>query len=125
MGMFERFMEKAPQLDEAEEYYDSEEYEYDDYEEEAPVSKIRAVAPAEEVSRIATCWPTNFADVATFADEFRKDLPVILNLANADDSARQRIADFALGAVVFPWKPHLPTCLLFLLRLERYVGCCV
>ena len=41
--MFERFMEKAPQLDEAEEYYDSEEYEYDDYEEEAPVSKIRAV----------------------------------------------------------------------------------
>lgn len=95
--MFERFMEKAPQLDEAEEYYDSEEYEYDDYEEEAPVSKIRAVAPAEEVSRIATCWPTNFADVATFADEFRKDLPVILNLANADDSARQRIADFALG----------------------------
>ena len=46
-------------------YYDSEEYEYDDYEEEAPVSKIRAVAPAEEVSRIATCWPTNFADVAS------------------------------------------------------------
>ena len=31
------------------------------------------------------------------ADEFRKDLPVILNLSGADDSARQRIADFALG----------------------------
>ncbi|WP_182354587.1 cell division protein SepF [Flaviflexus huanghaiensis] len=97
MGMFERFMEKASLADESEEYLDDEGYEYENYDEEAPVSSIRAVTPAEEVSRIATCWPRTFADIQTFADEFRKDLPVILNLSQADDAARQRIADFALG----------------------------
>lgn len=96
--MFERFMEKATLTDESDEYLNDEGYDYeDDDDEEAPVSSIRAVAPAEEVSRIATCWPRTFADIQTFADEFRKDLPVILNLSQADDAARQRIADFALG----------------------------
>ncbi len=96
--MFERFMEKATLSDENEEFFEGDDYEYeDDYVGEAPVSNIRPVSSAEEVSRIATCWPRTFTDVATFADEFRKDLPVILNLSAADDSARQRIADFALG----------------------------
>lgn len=95
MGMFERFMEKATLADEAEaDYFDAEEY-YED--EEAPVSSIHPVAPAEDIARIASCWPKDFTDVATFADEFRRDLPVILNLSNASEAARQRIADFALG----------------------------
>ncbi|WP_230198304.1 cell division protein SepF [Flaviflexus massiliensis] len=95
--MFERFMEKAPAIDENEEYFDDGYEEYSDYEEETPVSSIRPVAAHEEVSRIATCRPKTFQDIAVFADEFRKNLPVILNLADADDHARQRIADFALG----------------------------
>ena len=96
--MFERFMEKTPAIDENEEYFDEAYDEYSDYEEEAPVSSIRAVAPQhEEVSRIATCRPQDFTDIEVFANEFRKDLPVILNLADTADNARQRIADFALG----------------------------
>lgn len=95
--MFERFMEKATLADESEEYFEDS-YDGDtNYDEEAPVSSIRAVENVEDVARIATCWPKDFTDVATFADEFRKDLPVILNLSNASDDARQRIADFALG----------------------------
>ena len=98
MGMFERFMDRAALTDDVE-YFDDEEYGYDDYDsaEEAPVSSIRPVTQTEAASRIATCWPREFADVPTFADEFRKDLTVILNLSKADDTARQRIADFALG----------------------------
>lgn len=93
--MFERLMEKATLSDETEaEYFDGEDYDYD---EETAVSPIRAVEQAADVARIATCWPKDFGDVATFADEFRRDLPVILNLSGASDEARQRIADFALG----------------------------
>lgn len=102
MGMFERFMEKATLTDDSElDYLEDEGYDYDDYDEgdveEAPVSSIRAVSPAEEISRIATCWPRKFEDVATFADQFRRSIPVILNLSETDGAARQRIADFALG----------------------------
>jgi len=97
MGMFDRFMEKASLTEESDEYFGDEGYGYDEVGEEALVSDIRAVEAHEEISRIATCWPKDFSDIATFADEFRKDLPVILNLSGADDSARQRIADLALG----------------------------
>lgn len=104
MGMFERFMEKATLTDDSElDYLEDEGYDYDDFdevagEEEAPVSSIRAVSPSEEISRIATCWPRTFEDVAVFADQFRKSIPVILNLSETDkESGQQRIADFALG----------------------------
>jgi cell division inhibitor SepF len=100
MGMFQRFVDKATLNDE--EYED--EYFEDEAEEEAPeedatsdVTPIRPVEPAPEVSRIVTAWPVTFKDVQSFADQFRKGLPVILNLSGADESDRYRIVDFALG----------------------------
>lgn len=99
MGMFQRFVEKATLNDEEfdDEYYD------DELEEEAPeednseVTPIRPVAPAPDVARIVTVWPKTFKDVQTFADQFRKGLPVILNLSGAQEADRFRIVDFALG----------------------------
>ena len=99
MGMFQRFVDKATLNDEEydDEYYDDQ-YEDDTYEEEeAEVTPIRSVAPAPEVARIVTAWPKTFNDVQSFADQFRKGLPVILNLSGAQESDRFRIVDFALG----------------------------
>lgn len=69
MGMFDRFMEKASLTEENDEYFEDEGYGYDDAGEESLVSDIRAVESHEDISRIATCWPKDFSDIATFADE--------------------------------------------------------
>ncbi|MBE6484364.1 MAG: cell division protein SepF [Actinomycetaceae bacterium] len=102
MGMFQRFVDKATLSDDAYDEYGDEGYE-DEYleegleEEAADVTPIRSVASAPDLARIVTVWPKTFNDVQGFADQFRKGLPVILNLSGAEESARYRIVDFALG----------------------------
>ncbi|WP_124039635.1 cell division protein SepF [Neoactinobaculum massilliense] len=101
MGMFQRFVSKATLNDD--DFAEDEDY-FEDGEEYAEpegtdtdVSPIRAVAPAVDIARIVTAKPASFADVRGFAEKFRSGLPVILNLAAADDAARHRIVDFATG----------------------------
>ncbi len=109
MGMFQRIVEKASltEDDYEDEYYEDDVYEDDDYtEEEADVTPIHAVASAPEVARIVTVWPKSFNDVQSFAEQFRKGLPVILNLSGTQEADRYRIVDFAAG-VCFGLQGHL------------------
>lgn len=99
-NVFQRFVDKAALNDDYDSYeYDSyDDYQGEDVEQEAPeVSPLRSVAPAPEISRIVTMWPRTLNDVKGFADEFRKDVPVILNLSGANNEDLRRIVDFALG----------------------------
>lgn len=102
MGMFQRLVSKATLNDDEyeDEYYDEAEEGYAD-EEEEPVDEvmtpIRAVDSPAEIARIVTAKPKTFADVRGFAEQFRSGMPVIINLAAADDTARNRIVDFATG----------------------------
>ncbi|MDY5153874.1 cell division protein SepF [Actinobaculum suis] len=100
MGMFKRIVNRAALNDDEylDEFDDAEEYYEDDHhEEEAEVSSLRAVDSGPDFSRIITAKPRAFTDVRGFAEQFRNGLPVIINLAEADDSARNRIVDFATG----------------------------
>ncbi|MCF2705675.1 cell division protein SepF [Arcanobacterium haemolyticum] len=100
MGMFQRIVDKATLTDEYDDENIVDEYWDDETEEpeEAPyVSPIRSVEPEPEVARIVTVWPRTFKDVKGFADQFREGTPVILNLSGAEEVARNRIVDFALG----------------------------
>ncbi|MDK6906595.1 cell division protein SepF [Actinotignum timonense] len=100
MGMFQRFVSKATlNDDEYLDYQDDADYYEDDYEAEveSPVSEIHAVEQPVDIARIITAKPRSFTEVRGFAEQFRDGLPVIINLAEADDVARNRIVDFATG----------------------------
>ncbi|MDO4888339.1 MAG: cell division protein SepF [Actinomycetaceae bacterium] len=96
MGMFQRFVDRATLNDE----YDYEDG-YDDYVDEddydADVAPIHSISSVPQLARIVTVHPTSFSEVRAFAVQYRSGLPVILNLADADDDTRKRIVDFALG----------------------------
>lgn len=83
-----------------EDFYDEEYLEEDDSP-AGEITSIRSVKDVEEedsLARIVTVWPKSFdTDIQDFANPFREGVPVILNLSYADESARGRIVDFAMG----------------------------
>ncbi len=104
-GFLQRITDKAVFRDD-EEYgqYDDAYYEggnsYSDEAEDGQVSQLYPVTHAEQdMNRIVTCTPRTYDEIQVFADEFRKDLPVILNLGHTDEQTRLRIADFATGLI--------------------------
>ncbi len=56
-----------------------------------------ARAQANDLGRIATVHPASFSDVLTVGEEFRKDVPVILNLTELNEVEARRALDFASG----------------------------
>lgn len=103
-NMLRRLTERITLNDNFDEYdediYD-EEYREDDDAPLGEVTSIRAIEVADEsesLARIVTVWPKSFdTDIQDFANPFREGVPVILNLAYAEESARGRIVDFAMG----------------------------
>ena len=99
MGFMQKFVDKATLVDEEydDEYLDDVYEDEGEVAEEPEVTPIRSVAPMPDLSRIVTVRPRSFNDIQAFADEFRKGLPVILNLAETNEDDRRRIVDFATG----------------------------
>jgi cell division inhibitor SepF len=59
------------------------------------------VAPAVEkpISSVVTVQPRSFNDARNIGEEFRSGNPVIINLQEIDQSAHQRLIDYASGLV--------------------------
>lgn len=72
---------------------------YDDiYPEEKKVSRIRPLRSASPASvRVHLVLPKNFNDAQQVADKYKADVPVILNLQNADTELAKRLIDFSSG----------------------------
>ena len=73
---------------------------YDDiYPEEKKVARVRplraAVSPANV--RVHLVLPKSFNDAQQVADKFKSDVPVIINLQNADTDLAKRLIDFSSG----------------------------
>ncbi|MBR5950275.1 MAG: cell division protein SepF [Actinomycetaceae bacterium] len=87
--------------EENEDIYDEEFFEEDDLDSVGEITSLRSVKDSEDggsLARIVTVWPKSFdADIQDFADPFREGVPVILNLAYTEETARGRIVDFASG----------------------------
>lgn len=60
------------------------------------VRPLRAAAPPANVS-VHLVLPKNFNDAQQVADKFKVDVPVILNLQNADTDLAKRLIDFSSG----------------------------
>lgn len=99
MGFMQKFVDKATLADDEyeDEYFDDEYEGYEEGTDESDVTPIRSVPSVPDLSRIVTVRPRSFNDIQGFADEFRKGLPVILNLAETSEADRCRIVDFATG----------------------------
>ena len=101
--MLQRLTERLAVSNDYEDNEDIYDEEYYDEEDSAPVGEITSLRSlkdakdSEALSRIVTVWPKSFEDIQDFADPFRGGVPVILNLAYAEESARGRIGDFAMG----------------------------
>lgn len=84
-----------------EDIYDEEYLEEDDSDSVGEIASIHSVKDSQDsdaLARIVTVWPKSFdTDIQDFANPFRDGVPVILNLAYAEESARGRIVDFAMG----------------------------
>lgn len=104
-NMLQRLTERIALSDnfdeDIEDIYDEDYFEDDD---SAPVGEITSIRPVKDaqdsdsLARIVTVWPKSFdTDIQDFANPFREGIPVILNLAYAEESARGRIVDFAMG----------------------------
>lgn len=104
-NMLKRLTERIALNDNFDEYdediYDDDYREDDDDASLGEVASIRAIETAKEsdsLARIVTVWPKSFdTDIQDFANPFREGVPVILNLAYTEESARGRIVDFAMG----------------------------
>lgn len=97
MGMFQRIVGK-PEDDNYDEFDDTyEDYADDEAYETSDVAPMHSLSAVPQLARIVTVHPTSFSEVRAFAVQYRSGLPVILNLADADDDTRKRIVDFALG----------------------------
>ncbi|MEK7817898.1 MAG: cell division protein SepF [Actinomycetota bacterium] len=72
---------------------------YDDiFPEEKKVSRIKPLRSASPVNvRVHLVLPKNFNDAQQVAEKFKADVPVILNLQNADTDLAKRLIDFSSG----------------------------
>lgn len=73
---------------------------YDDiYPEDKKVSRIKPLREAASPAnvRVHLVLPRSFNDAQQVADKFKADVPVILNLQNADTDLAKRLIDFSSG----------------------------
>ncbi|HDY69995.1 MAG TPA: cell division protein SepF [Actinobacteria bacterium] len=72
---------------------------YDDiYPEDKKVSRIKPLRSASPANiRVHLVLPRSFNDAQQVADKFKADVPVILNLQNADTDLAKRFIDFSSG----------------------------
>jgi cell division inhibitor SepF len=73
---------------------------YDDiYPEENNVSRIKPLRAARGPANVSVhlVMPRSFNDAQQVADKFKADIPVILNLQNADTDLAKRLIDFSSG----------------------------
>ena len=63
-------------------------------------AEVRAARAAGEIAKVHLIAPRSFNDAQQIADRFKRDIPVIINLQNADAALGKRLIDFAL-------RPHL------------------
>jgi cell division inhibitor SepF len=59
------------------------------------MTKVRAVPG----NKVHLTDPTTFNDVEEVGENFRKGIPVIMNLAGASESVAKRLLDFASGLI--------------------------
>ncbi len=64
---------------------------------EARPRPVRAVEPRAQPSEVHLVVPKSFNDAQQIADKFKRAVPVILNLQNADADLARRLIDFASG----------------------------
>ncbi len=55
--------------------------------------------PGAESYRITTLHPRSYNDARRIGEEFRQNIPVIMNLTEMDDEDAKRIIDFAAGLI--------------------------
>jgi cell division inhibitor SepF len=75
---------------------------YDDIYPEEKTRKVNRVRPLRPAvvpvsSSVHLVLPKNFNDAQQVADKFKSDVPVILNLQNADTDLAKRLIDFSSG----------------------------
>lgn len=74
---------------------------YDDIYPEEKTRKVARVRPLRSASpanvSVHLVLPKNFNDAQQVADKFKSDVPVILNLQNADTDLAKRLIDFSSG----------------------------
>ncbi len=57
----------------------------------------RIPARPESLARITTLHPRTYNDARTIGEQFRAQVPVIMNLTDMDDADAKRLVDFAAG----------------------------
>jgi cell division inhibitor SepF len=67
-----------------------------------PGSATAVLRPAEaqragELAKVHLIAPRSFNDAQTIADRFKRDIPVIINMQNAETQLAKRLIDFASG----------------------------
>ncbi|MHB8168278.1 MAG: cell division protein SepF [Thermoleophilia bacterium] len=73
---------------------------YDDiYPDEKKVARVRPLRAAQSPAnvRVHLVVPKSFNDAQQVADKFKSDVPVIINLQNADTDLAKRLIDFSSG----------------------------
>jgi cell division inhibitor SepF len=62
-----------------------------------PVEHTRVEAPEVPSYRITTFVPAKYNDAKEIGENFRQNVPVIMNLTEMDDESAKRLVDFAAG----------------------------
>ena len=73
-------------------------------EKSAAVTPLRKLQPTRQpavqgLNEILTVHPNQYSDARVIAENFRDDVPVIMNLSELDESDAKRLVDFAAGLV--------------------------
>lgn len=81
---------------------------------------VRNVRPSSGLNKIETVVPTSFDDARRIGENFRSNVPVIMNLSEIGEDEAKRLVDFASG-LVFAVHGHLTriTAKVFLLTPEH------
>ena len=89
----------------------------DEHRESRPVRKARSTSA---LNKIETVVPTSFDDARRIGENFRSNVPVIMNLSEIGEDEAKRLVDFASG-LVFAVHGHLTriTAKVFLLTPEH------
>jgi cell division inhibitor SepF len=62
-----------------------------------PVEQARVESPEVPSYRITTFVPAKYNDAKEIGENFRQNVPVIMNLTEMDDESAKRLVDFAAG----------------------------
>ncbi len=64
-----------------------------------PVAHVVRSSEAVGISRITTIHPRTYNEAKTIGENFRDNIPVIMNLTDMSDADAKRLVDFAAGLV--------------------------